>query len=112
MFVLDATLSRGRKNCAIGIDNAAETRNKRALRMFTRAVNSRFERVRQQAIVSIQKNEELATALSQAFVPRASKAGILLENILDAGVKLDDIRGAVGRAIVHYDELEIGITLR
>src|SRR5713226_459647 len=112
MLALNATLSWRRKDCTPCIDHAAVGGNKGALRMFAHAANAGLESVGQQAVVGIEKNEELTAALTQPSVACTGKTGIFLINISHRRIARDDIRGAVGRAIVHDDDFEVRITLR
>ena len=63
--------------------------------MFAHAANAGLESVGQQAVVGIEKNEELTAALTQPSVACTGKAGIFLINISHQRIAPNNFGGVV-----------------
>ena len=96
MLVLNAKLSRRRKDRTSCIDEAAVARNKSALWMVAYVANAGLESVGQQPIIGIEENEELTAAVPQPSVASGGKAGIFLVSIAHREIVPNDFGGIVG----------------
>jgi hypothetical protein len=64
--------------------------------MLMHAANARLERVGQQPIIGIKKNEELTATLLQSSVSSVRTAGIFLVHVPNWRIALNDFRGVIG----------------
>lgn len=66
-------------------------------------------------VVGVDEGDEIAGGELEAKVPRGGDAGVGLAEVDDAGVSLGvglgDFGGAVGRAVVYEDDLEVFVSL-
>ena len=75
-----------------------------ALRHTREAPERRFERVRLEPIVGVEKEDEVRIERSQSGIARGSQPAILLTNQLRAGKPSHDRRRIVGGPVVHDDD--------
>ena len=67
--------------------------------------------IRQQVIVRVQKNEELALTRLNASVACRGKSLVCLNDILGLRIPTHDIRSMIGRSVIDDNDLEVGIGL-
>jgi hypothetical protein len=111
MLALNAKLSRRGKDRTGCIDDTAVAGNKGALWMFAYTANTGLDSVRQQPIIGIEENKELTATMPQPRIASGGKAGIFLVDIAYRRIGPNDFGCVVSGAIIHYDNLEVRITL-
>ena len=80
--------------------------------MAAQLLDPELQRPRQQPVVGVEEDEQLAVALADAGVAGGREAEVLLADAADAGEALGDSARVVGRAVVDDDDLDLGVGLR
>src|SRR5918997_256325 len=82
-----------------------------ALRSGLKAPQTRLQSLRQQAVVGVQEQHILAFAAGEPAVACPREPLVLLPDQAHPRVTLSHLGGVVRGAVVHHDNLEVGIAL-
>src|SRR4029078_1534315 len=70
-----------------------------------------LERIWQEPIIGVKKNEVTSSAVLESSITRGGKPLVFLQNAMHSRIASGCFPGIVGRNIVHNDNLYTGITL-
>src|SRR6266487_4897933 len=82
-----------------------------AVGMLAQAINSNSQGLGQQPVVGVEENQVFAPALLELCVSGACNPQLFLANVPYPRVAGSHLRGVVGGAIVHNEDLAMGIGL-
>jgi len=63
------------------------------------------------AIVRVEDGDDVSGSLACSFVHRVIMAFVLLRNPEEAGIGFEDFEGAIRRAAIHYEVLDVRVIL-